>query len=611
MPRRKFADEEVVMGRWPGSVLYYEVQVTGYDDHTHLYTVKYKDGTELQLKESDMRSVSSFRFRKSSSSGSPSRRSNSRSRSGSRSRSPGRPAKHKRRSSSQSRESKSERNMIREPDLTPLKLQENNTSQYNGEPDITDVDYLTRSILERQRIESERVRERILEQYRLHSRKDEKRTEEMYSEEKNFEIPKPVGKLCQKTKELEFGGKIGAFFMVFLLPGTVLYLLLMCSQEDPSLLNFPPPLPAFADLWETRVFGVYLLWFFLQALFYLLPIGKVVEGTTLLDGARLEYRINGFYAFILTAIAVGICLYFEMELQYIYDHFLQFAVCATVFSFLLSIYLYARALHASEKELSPGGNSGNIIYDFFMGRELNPRIGNFDLKYFCELRPGLIGWAVINLAMLLTEMKVQHLNMPSLSMILVNSFHLLYVVDALWNEEAILTTMDIIHDGFGFMLAFGDLVWVPFLYSLQAFYLVNHPNEISWLTASGIVALNLLGYCIFRGANSQKNSFRRNPNDPKFAYLKVIPTATGKNLLVSGWWGLVRHPNYLGDIIMALAWSLPCGVNHILPYFYVIYFTGLLIHREARDERQCKKKYGLAWEKYCNCVPYRIFPYIY
>lgn len=40
---------------------------------------------------------------------------------------------------------------------------------------------------------------------------------------------------------------------------------------------------------------------------------------------------------------------------------------------------------------------GNIFYDFFMGRELNPRIGNFDLKYFCELRPGLIGWVSINI----------------------------------------------------------------------------------------------------------------------------------------------------------------------------------------------------------------------
>ena len=35
----------------------------------------------------------------------------------------------------------------------------------------------------------------------------------------------------------------------------------------------------------------------------------------------------------------------------------------------------------------------------------------------------------------------------------------LYVLDALWFEPAILTTMDITTDGFGFMLAFGDLAW--------------------------------------------------------------------------------------------------------------------------------------------------------
>lgn len=33
------------------------------------------------------------------------------------------------------------------------------------------------------------------------------------------------------------------------------------------------------------------------------------------------------------------------------------------------------------------------------------------------------------------------------------------MLDALWFEPAILTTMDITTDGFGFMLAFGDLAW--------------------------------------------------------------------------------------------------------------------------------------------------------
>lgn len=33
-----------------------------------------------------------------------------------------------------------------------------------------------------------------------------------------------------------------------------------------------------------------------------------------------------------------------------------------------------------------------MVYDFFKGRELNPRLKDFDLKFFCEMRPGLIGW---------------------------------------------------------------------------------------------------------------------------------------------------------------------------------------------------------------------------
>ncbi|PNJ39367.1 LBR isoform 4, partial [Pongo abelii] len=51
MPSRKFADGEVVRGRWPGSSLYYEVEILSHDSASQLYTVKYKDGTELELKE--------------------------------------------------------------------------------------------------------------------------------------------------------------------------------------------------------------------------------------------------------------------------------------------------------------------------------------------------------------------------------------------------------------------------------------------------------------------------------------------------------------------------------------------------------------------------------
>jgi delta14-sterol reductase/lamin-B receptor len=193
-------------------------------------------------------------------------------------------------------------------------------------------------------------------------------------------------------------------------------------------------------------------------------------------------------------------------------------------------------------------------------------------------------------------------------MILVNIFQFLYVWDALYQESAILTTMDITTDGFGFMLAFGDLAWVPFTYSLQACYLVDHDPGLSNPILASIVAVNLLGYFIFRQANSQKDAFRRDPNSKAVSHLTYLETKRGTRLLTSGWWGMARKINYTGDWIMGLSWCLVCGFSSIVPYFYAIYFLILLVHRSERDDHLCHEKYGSDWDKYKKAVPYRFIP---
>ena len=90
-------------------------------------------------------------------------------------------------------------------------------------------------------------------------------------------------------------------------------------------------------------------------------------------------------------------------------------------------------------------------------------------------------------------------------MILVLIFEGYYILDAVMNEPAILTTMDITTDGFGWMLSFGDLAWVPALYSLQARYLSTryYPLEsvFDYLFLIIVVVLGVLGMIIFGGAN--------------------------------------------------------------------------------------------------------------
>lgn len=365
-----------------------------------------------------------------------------------------------------------------------------------------------------------------------------------------------------------------------------------------------------ANLWDSEAFLIYLAWYAFCIVSWALLPGDWVDGVTLRTGEKKKYKINAFPTFLLAMGITTGCIMRSgpQSFTFIYHKWVGLMTASLVMSVVQALGVYAASFRKGAL-LALGGNSGNPIYDFYIGRELNPSIGSFDIKSFNELRPGLMLWVIINISMA-CEQAVRRggFHNVTYSMWLVLAFQTFYVADGLYNEPAVLTTMDITTDGFGFMLAVGDLLWVPFVYSLQARYLVFRPVEFGPLTAFGIVALNVLGYYIFRDSNGEKNDFRsgRNPKN-----LQFITTERGSKLLISGWWGRSRHPNYFGDLLMALAWSLPTGFETPVTYFYVAYFAVLLIHRQRRDDENCAKKYGEDWDKYKKLVPYRIIPYIY
>lgn len=118
----------------------------------------------------------------------------------------------------------------------------------------------------------------------------------------------------------------------------------------------------------------------------------------------------------------------------LYEKWVGFTTAAIVMSVFQAAAVYAMSFQ-SGKLLALGGNSGNFIYDFFIGRELNPSIGSFDIKYFNELRPGLILWVLIDISMV-CEQAVRRggLNRVTDSMWLVLAFQSFYVIDSLYNE---------------------------------------------------------------------------------------------------------------------------------------------------------------------------------
>jgi protein-S-isoprenylcysteine O-methyltransferase Ste14 len=328
----------------------------------------------------------------------------------------------------------------------------------------------------------------------------------------------------------------------------------------------------------------------------------------LADGSRLKYRINGWFSWWFTwaALAAGAVLGLYSPAS-IADQIGPLLITVNIFCYVLCFCFYwNRKRFGMQQERI----TNNVIIDFWLGTALNPRIGDFDVKLFFEARPGLIAWVALDLAFAAKQYQLH--GFVSVPMILVCAFHFWYVSDYFFHEEAILTTWDVKHENFGWMLCWGSLVWVPFTYTVQAFYLVEHAHDLPWWGTAAIVLLNVVGYVIFRGANIQKHNFRRDPERPVWGKpAKYIATSQGALLLISGWWSYSRHMNYFGDLLMALAWCLPCLFGSPLPYLYVIYLTVLLLHRERRDNDRCASRYAKDWQTYCSRVPYRIMPGVY
>ncbi|KAI9288826.1 ERG4/ERG24 ergosterol biosynthesis protein [Umbelopsis sp. AD052] len=426
--------------------------------------------------------------------------------------------------------------------------------------------------------------------------------------------------LNPKTTFYEFGGPLGAAAMVTFLPLLVLFLAVGCDKtgypsqkvlsmtKDDFLALFS--LNSLRVLFDPMAIGGYIAYIIWLVAFTLTVKGDKYPGSKLRNGKILKYECNGF-SVLLSFFSLAIYCAKGPGIApaiWVYEHWVGINVASILFAFAASFWAYSNSFEPGAL-LALGGNTGNMIYDFMIGRELNPRIGDLDVKFFVELRPPQMGWLLTNICMALTQ--YHNLGRITNSMALVVIFQAWYSIDSIWNEPLVLTTMDITNDGFGFMLAFGNLCWVPMVYGLQARYLVDFPLDLTIVQVILIIALQLTGFYIFRSANSLKNSFRTNPNDPALKDIKYIETKAGTRLMTNSWWGYSRHINYFGDLLMALAWCLPTGFSSPIPYLYFFYFAFLLWHRQGRDEHKCRQKYGEDWVKYCKIVPYKIIPGIY
>lgn len=190
--------------------------------------------------------------------------------------------------------------------------------------------------------------------------------------------------------------------------------------------------------------------------------------------------------------------------------------------------------------------------------------------------------------------------------------------------QPIYFSRDMYYEKWGFMLIFWNLAGVPLSYCHCTIYLANHPpSEYSWnkYFLFFLYTSYLFVYWVWDTTNSQKNMFRSRERGtatdrkafPQLPWKevknpRVIKTKTGDSILADGWYGKARKIHYTCDFYFAFCWGLITGFNSPFPWFYCVFFAGMISHRAYRDIQKCRERYGEAWEEYERLVPYLFIP---
>ena len=347
---------------------------------------------------------------------------------------------------------------------------------------------------------------------------------------------------------------------------------------------------------------IYVLIFFLNAL---LP-GRWVTGYVTREGSseKLRYHLNGILVLFTVIILWFLAGYFKlMPWNWLYLHRWEGLVGAITFGLVFSF-----AIVLPNKPVK-----SSFLADFYLGRLENPQLwgGRIDAKMWLYL----IGAVMLELNAL--SFCAHHYltfgAQASTGIFLCTGLLTFFLIDYLTFEEVHLYTYDLFAERVGFKLGWGCIAFYPYFYSIPLWStveLLSPELPVWWLVMSAAVFFT--GWGLSRGANLQKYFFKKNPQQ---IFLGITPetiTDGKRTLLVNGFWGLSRHINYLGEILMATGLVLSVGHPFVIgPWLYPLYYVVLLFPRQIDDDKRCALKYGELWKTYLQKVPYRIIPYIY
>ena len=352
---------------------------------------------------------------------------------------------------------------------------------------------------------------------------------------------------------------------------------------------------------------VFVVFFLLQLILPARRVpGYVTDPAT---GEPRRYRLNGLLVFVVVLIVWAFELT-GMERAWFY----RSSVYAVAGGTVLAVIFTLVAVFSQ-----PKGENENTWLAVWEGRalELSFLGERFDVKMYLYVVGGTM-FAVNALSGAAYHYELFG-DDSNPGVFLYAAFFTFYILDYSIFERVQLYTYDLIHERLGFKLIWGGLIVYGWLYILPLWGMAVHPDPgfsgpLRYVWLIGTPVLFLGGWAIGRGANLQKYTFKRWP-DRKFLGLidPVYIEAGDRKILCSGFWGVARHFNYLGEGFLALSISLVFGyVGNLWAWTYFIFIVSFFTTRQLYDDRFCAEKYGPEkWAEYQERVKYKIFPGIY
>lgn len=408
--------------------------------------------------------------------------------------------------------------------------------------------------------------------------------------------------------------KLKVIFASLLAPLPLIYLNLRCQKNFCILYQAPLTLPTNTSAYFSYTAFALLLGFFAfqdvwsTALHYLFPANSDKLHKDGQPEASTKIHQGFLSLMFFVSLLIGLFVFWPEAIIALHKEHLRFLTAAWVIcfglSFLQMVLVFVLKIIPDQEQTEQ-----TCLGIFYKGTDVMNTVVNFDLKHFTYVNIGLVGWAILDLLMLLNSIHEGKIYNPAVFLAV---SQIMYIAATVYAESILLEKPYMDMEKFGYNWLQKVVIFLPFLSSLVTYSAVVNEFDISPAVLLCNTVFFLFGFVVHTSSLQQMQRFLKDPK--KATEMDALPGKVAgipnKKFLVSGYWSFVHRPDLLGLLIMWTSWAIAGGLNALSLIVFGCWLFKLMSWAKLSDEYN-RVRFPKGWEDYVDAVPHMLLPYLY